>query len=614
MVDGAHSFDAADHAGLSTDGQLDGRTAIEDARGGLHALRGRLTGQVVLPGDPEWDEARQAWNLAVDQRPFAVALVESVEDVVEVVDFARAHGLRIAPQGTGHGASALAVLDDTILVKTSRLRGVEIDAGARRARIEAGALWEDVVEPAAEQGFVVLHGSSPDVGVVGYTLGGGMGWLARSRGLAANSVTAVELVTAEGRFARLDKENEPDLFWAVRGGGGSFGVVTAIELELYSTPELYAGAMFWPVERAGEVLRSWRDWAETVPDEVTSVGRILHFPPFPDVPEPLRGNSFVIVEAVSVGSESDGAALVAPLRELDPAMETFAAVGPTALQHLHMDPPHPVPGVGDGLFLERLPDEAIDAFVQTGVPPLISLEIRQLGGAMASSSHHHGAVGTLDAGYVMFAVGMAPNPGIAAAVHEAVDLVKARLAPWESERTYFNFSERQVGGARLYPRKTYTYQRLRKLRAAHDPGEMFVSNHPIPPAVVIDAARIASAPLFVDLPAAELDALAAVMGEAEVDAGTEVVTVDESGTTVYLIEEGEAEVLGAGGPAPVTLGPGDTFGEIALLLTGERTATVVARTPMRLLALSGPDFERIRGQIPELERALRRLGLERASR
>ena len=506
------------------------------------------------------------------------------------------------------------MLDDTILVKTSRLRGVEIDAGARRARIEAGALWEDVVEPAAEQGFVVLHGSSPDVGVIGYTLGGGMGWLARSRGLAANSVTAVELVTAEGRFVRLDSENEPDLFWAVRGGGGSFGVVTAIELELYPTPELYAGAMFWPVERAGEVLRRWRDWAETVPDEVTSVGRILHFPPFPDVPEPLRGNSFVIVEAVLVGSESEGAALVMPLRELGPVMDTFAAVGATALQHLHMDPPHPVPGVGDGLFLERLPNEAIDAFVQTAVPPLISLEIRQLGGAMANSARHHGAVGTLDASYVMFAVGMAPNPEIAAAVHEAVDLVKAGLGPWESERTYFNFAERQVGGARLYPLKTYTYQRLRKIRAAHDAGELFVSNHPIPPAAVIDVARIASAPLFVDLPIAELDALAAAMGEAEVDAGTEVVTVDESGTTVYLIEEGEAEVIGAGGPTPVTLGPGDTFGEIALLLTGERTATVVARTPMRLLALSGPDFERIQRDVPELERSLRRLGLERASR
>ena len=580
----------------------------------LRVLRDRLTGELVLPGEPEWDDARRAWNLAVDQRPFAVALVESVEDVVAVVEFAGTHGLRIAPQGTGHGASPLAVLDDTVLVKTSRLRGVEIDAAAHRVRIEAGALWEDVVEPAAEQGFVVLHGSSPDVGVVGYTLGGGIGWLARSRGLAANSVTAVELVTAEGRFLRLDSENEPDLFWAVRGGGGSFGVVTAIELELYPTPELYAGAMFWPVERAAEVLASWRDWAETVPHEITSVGRILHFPPFPDVPEPMRGNSFVIVEAVFVGSESEGAALVAPMRELAPVIDTFAVVGPTALQHLHMDPPHPVPGAGDGLFLEQLPDEAINWIVRTGVPPLVGLEVRQLGGAMASTAPHHGAVGTLDAGYAMFAVGMAPTPEVAAAVGEAVDLVKDGLAPWESARTYFNFAERPIGGARLYPLKTYTYQRLRKIRATHDPNEMFISNHPIPPAVVVDTSRISSARQFADLPAAELQALAAAMGEAEVDAGTEVVTVDESGSTVYLIEEGQVEVIGTRSTTPVLLGPGETFGEIALLLrAGQRTATVVARTPLKLLALSGADFEHIQGQIPEFELALRRLGLQRTS-
>src|SRR5262249_27978694 len=152
--------------------------------------------------DPDWDSARLAWNLAVDQRPFAVALVESEADVVAVVQFAHVHGLRVAPQGTGHGASALEKLEDTILVKTERLRKVEIDAGSRRVRVEAGAVWADVVEPAAEQGFVVLHGSSPDVGVVGYTLGGGLGWLARSRGLAANSVAAVELVTADGILVR----------------------------------------------------------------------------------------------------------------------------------------------------------------------------------------------------------------------------------------------------------------------------------------------------------------------------------------------------------------------------------------------------------------------------
>jgi FAD binding domain/Berberine and berberine like len=446
----------------------------------IRALRLRLNGDLVLPDEPGWDDARHAWNLAVDQRPFAVAFVETAKDVVSVVQFARVHGLRVAPQGTGHGASALESLEDTILVKTERMRRVEIDTESQTFRAEAGALWQDVVEPATEQGFLVLHGSSPDVGVVGYTLGGGMGWLARSRGLSANSVVAVELVTADGRLVRADRDNEPDLFWAVRGGGGSFGIVTAIEIRMYETPELYAGALFWPVERAAEVLQAWREWAETVPDEVTSVGRVLHLPPVPDVPEPLRGKSFVVVEAVFTGPEAEGAALTAPLRALGPAVDTFAAVAPQALPHLHMDPPKPVPGVGDGMFLDELPPAAIEAMVATATPPLLSLEIRPLGGKLAEPSISHGAVGAIEAGFALCAVGIAPTPEIGEAIERAVDRVKDAFAPWESSRTYFNFAERGVDAERLYPAETY--HRLRRVKTQYDAGELFVANHPIPPA------------------------------------------------------------------------------------------------------------------------------------
>lgn len=313
--------------------------------------------------------------------------------------------------------------------------------------------------------------------MVGNSLGGGMGWLARSLGLSANSVAAVELVTADGRLVRADRDSEPDLFWAVRGGGGNFGVVTAVELVLYDAPELYAGVLFFPVERASEVLHAWREWAETVPDEVTSVGRIMHFPPLPMVPEPLRGDSFALVEAVFAGSESEGEALIRPLRELGPAMDTFAAVPPTALQHLHMDPPQPVPGLGDGMFLDALPPEAVDAVVANGAPPLLSLEIRHLGGKLAEPSPANGAVGSVDAGFAMFAVGFVPTPEAAAAVEAAVDRAKAALAPWESPRTYFNFAERAVPAERLYPAETC--RRLRRIRAAYDPREMFVASHGI---------------------------------------------------------------------------------------------------------------------------------------
>ena len=290
------------------------------------ALRAAIEGDVVTPADETWDEARLAWNLAVDQRPLAVVLAHSPEDVVEVVDYARSRGITVAPQGTGHFAPARGSVDGSILLRTDRMRGVSIDADARIARVEAGVLWQEVADAAAEHGLAGLAGSSPDVGVVGYSLGGGIGWLARRYGAAANSVVAVELVTADGRLVRADGETYADLFWAVRGGGGSFGIVTALEFRLYPVSEIYAGVLFWPLQRAREILGAWRDWADTVPNEVTSVGRVMHFPPLPMIPEPLRARSFVIVEAAILGSEDEARKLLQPLRELGPEMDTVATI------------------------------------------------------------------------------------------------------------------------------------------------------------------------------------------------------------------------------------------------------------------------------------------------
>src|SRR3954463_8590893 len=233
-------------------------------------VRANLAGELVLPGDSNWDEARLAWHLAVDQRPAAVAIPENLHDVIEIVHWAREEGLRVAPQGTGHNAPALGDLGGTVLLKTHRLRGVTIDPVARTARAEAGTTWIEVVEAAAEHGLAALAGSSPDVGVVGYTLGGGLSWLARKHGIGANQVVAVELVTADGELERVDRDNEPDLFWALRGGGGSFSVVTAIEFNLFPYEHVYAGVLWFPVERATEILTAWRAWTDTVPDELTS--------------------------------------------------------------------------------------------------------------------------------------------------------------------------------------------------------------------------------------------------------------------------------------------------------------------------------------------------------
>jgi len=450
----------------------------------LTALRDLLDGDVVTPDDPGWNEARLAWNLAADQRPAAVVFAESVDDVVAVVEHARDHDLHVTTQGTGHFANSLDSLADTILLKTSRLRGVEVDPDSRTARVEAGVLWEQVSLAAAEHGLAALAGSSPDVGVIGYTLGGGLGWLARRYGLAANSVVAGELVTADGRRVRADRDNEPDLFWAVRGGGGSFGIVTALEFALYPVTEVYAGILFFPFERAAEILKAWRSWADGTPREVTSVGRLMQFPPIPELPEALRGQSFVIVEATLIGSEEDGAALLQPLRELGPVMDTFATIPVEELRHLHMDPPGPVPGAGDGLSLDDVTPETINALVAVAGPgsgsPLVSVELRQLGGAVAEESPEHGAVGALDTGFALFAVGMAVDAEMRDLVEDRVAALKDALRPWTADRRYFNFGDSPGDGESFYTPETY--RALQWVKTAYDPAELFRASHPIRPA------------------------------------------------------------------------------------------------------------------------------------
>ena len=442
----------------------------------VRELRSRIAGEVYVPGDDAWDEARQAWNLAVDQRPTAVAVVHGAADIGEVIDFARENGLRVAPQGTGHAASAFGDLHDTILLKTHRLRDVTIDPERRIARAEAGAIWVDVVEAAAEHGLAALAGSSPDVGVVGYTLGGGLSWLARKHGIGANQVTAIELVTADGEFRRVDRDHDPDLFWALRGGGGSFAVVTAIEFNLFPYEHVYAGILWFPVERATEVLTAWRAWTDIVPNELTSVGRIMQFPPLEFVPEPVRGKSFVLVEAIYAGDPVEGEHWLAPLRALGPVMDTVETTSMTALSRLHMDPEGPAPGIGDGTMLTAFDAEAIEAFVAGTVgAPLLSAEVRHLGGAVAEPSAEFGALSHFEHEYLTFAVGIAPVPEAAAAVHGALERLFTALEPWTAEHTYSNFAERGRKPGSFHGEAAY--HRLKRIKAQVDPENVIRANH-----------------------------------------------------------------------------------------------------------------------------------------
>ncbi len=453
------------------------------ATAGARALSGRFAGRVVMPDDTDWDLARRPWNLAARQRPAAVALPGSAGDVQAIVESARTLGLRIAPQGTGHGALSLGSLDDTILLNTARMRGVQVDTHARSARIQAGGLWGEVATAAAGHGLAGLAGSSSTVGVVGYSLGGGLGWLARRYGLAANSILAADLVTADGRLVRADREHDPDLFWAIRGGGGSFGIVTALEIALYPVRQVYGGALFWRPERAPEILHAWRAWTDTLPDEVTSIARLRRMPSRAEIPERLRGRSFVIVEAACLAAEADAAGLLRRLRALSPEIDTCAMRPMTDLGPLHLDPHQPMPRIGDGRLLADLPAAAIDALCAIAIPepgsPIASVELRHLGAALTRRSPGHGALARLAGRFAVYAVGMAAAPELVPPVEHAIDLLLDTLRPWDAGRRYPNFAERRAGTSHFYPAETT--RRLRRIKATYDPDELIRSNHPITP-------------------------------------------------------------------------------------------------------------------------------------
>jgi FAD/FMN-containing dehydrogenase len=448
------------------------------------ALRERCGDLVVIPGDPAYDQVRVPWNVAVDQRPAAVGLPRTAEDVQAIVRAAAALGLRAAPQSTGHAAGVLAQhdLSGVVLLRTDALAAVTIDADRRIAHIGGGAIWQSVVEAAAPHGLAAQHGSSPDVGVAGYLLGGGLSWYARSRGLAANDIVAIELVTADGEIVRAGVHEHHELFWALRGGGGNFGVVTGFELRLHPITDVYAGLFLWDIEHLDPVLRHWVAWGAEAPDEVTTSLRVMRFPPLPELPPFLRGRRVVVVDGVALGDDAHGEELVAGFRTLAPEMDTWGRTPASALTRLHMDPEGPTPSVGSGTLLCDLDEGGIRAFVDAVGPSartsLLMAELRQLGGAVNRPVRDGGVVNRIDAAYVAFFVAVAATPELAVAGRVDAERARRALATWETGRSFLNFAERPVDPRTAYGHDAWV--RLTRLRDRLDPQGVFLANHAVP--------------------------------------------------------------------------------------------------------------------------------------
>jgi FAD/FMN-containing dehydrogenase len=446
-------------------------------------LRRIVRGRVVTRGDAEFDSARRPWNLAVEQPAMAVVDAADAADVARVVDYARLAGLRVATQPSGHGATG--DVDGAILLRTRGMGGVEIRPAERIARVGAGVSWGEVLAETSRYGLTGLAGSSPVVSVAGYTLGGGLSWFGRRYGFAADSVRAFDVVTADGEQSRVDAASDPELFWALRGGGGDFAVVTAMEFDLHPAPRLYGGRMLWSAERADEVLGAFREVTAEAPDELTVWFELIRFPAIPQLPAPLRGLSAVVADATFLGDAGEGADLLRRFDKIDGRiLDTRGPLAVSELGGVTAEPTEPGPGISSGHLLTRLDDASAATFLSAtaepgsgSVAPLVAAQIRHLGGALRLPAPGGGAAGHIEESHLLYLFGVPGTPQQASAVRDRQAAIADALVPCTSGRKPFTYLAPGESAASAFP--AHVLARLRDVKRGRDPLGVFRSNYPV---------------------------------------------------------------------------------------------------------------------------------------
>lgn len=387
-------------------------------------------GQVLTPGQDGFVEACACWNLTVQQTPDMVVLPMTTSDVQAAIRYADAHGLKVTVQTTGHGQPRNC--SHGMLINMGHLHAVEVDAASRTALIQGGALWKHVIEPAFEVGLAPLSGSSPDVGVVGYLLGGGIAIMARTHGLGIDSMVSCQIVTPDGELRTASATENADLFWAIRGGGGAFGVITEVTLRLVESPFIYGGSMLFPAARAEEVLTAFARWTQNLSSEATMTATIMNFPPVPFVPEPVRGKAFVIVMGVICADEARGQDLLRPMTDLAPMMNDFQMLPYTASAAVYKDPVDPLPAGGRGVLLKALPETSIGVFLKAVGPietsPNLMIAIRHIGNRADQNSILPASMDALRSGnYILFCLGVPMGPDASEAMNAQAERIFGAL-------------------------------------------------------------------------------------------------------------------------------------------------------------------------------------------
>lgn len=442
-----------------------------------------LSGVVLRPGDPGFADEIAGFNLATIHRPDLVVGASTSADVVAAVRWAAQRDLPIAVQATGHGANV--AVDCGVLITTRRMAAVTVDPAARTAIAGAGATWRDVLAAAAPHGLGGLGGSASSVGVVGYTVGGGLPVLGRAFGYASDHVRRFEVVTADGRLRSVDARSEPDLFFALRGGKGNVGIVTSLEFELVPVARIYGGSVFYPGAAATDLLPAYADWTAGLPDRTGTALQLLRLPPFPEIPEPLRGQFVVQLCVAHVGDPDEGARLLAPMRAAaPPVVDTVGEMDYADVDRVYQDPDHPVPAREGCVLLRELSADVIRTVLQLAGPgvdsPLLLLSLRHLGGALARPASEPDAVCMRDAGFLVQTVGVLAGPH-AAAVPAATAAVQAALAPYSTGCSAVNLHGTPGDPAdRARAWTPEVYERLRAVKGRYDPAGLLRFGHAVP--------------------------------------------------------------------------------------------------------------------------------------
>jgi FAD/FMN-containing dehydrogenase len=451
----------------------------------LAELTEALRGEVVTAAAARYDEVRSIWNGAHDAHPAVIIRCAGVADVLRGVEFARSQGLSLALRGGGHSIPGFSTTDGGVVLDLSPMKGIQVDPKNRRVVAQAGCLWSDLDHETQAFGLAVTGGLVSSTGIAGFTLGGGLGWLVRKYGLTSDNLVGADVVTADGQLVHASADEHPDLFWALRGGGGNFGVVTAFEYALHAVgPIVFSGVTFYPGDAVDDILRGYRQACAGAPDELTTLVNLATAPPAPFLPEAVHGTPIVAVAGMWSGDLDDGDAATRPFRELaDPIVDLFGPMPYVAMQAL-LDALYPrglhnyfrsafVPALDDGVIT------ALSTAYRAAPNPVSELHVHHLGGAAGRIPADATAFATRDDDFIVNAIARTPSA-------EGFDVARdwargATDALGPDAATYVNFTGEAAADRVRASYPPATYQRLVRTKDRYDPDNLFHLNQNIPP-------------------------------------------------------------------------------------------------------------------------------------